>query len=481
MDQNQEQEQVLIARNNDTGQIGAVTGLNKDGTPQMTDVKSAKLSDLVKFSKGQNPLEAFLSNFVRQCKNPSTFGFFQVPADRYDTVGAVIGDLAKDPEANAEMLKYNKVELPQDVKKESEVEAQTPPTQTSELKDEPVKEVSNSSYQPIDESKIDWDTFKQNWGVDREMLVKTGNLDKMLNYGKSGLLKIQPTIADEKIVVEARLSLRQDKDGNIKLVPHPVHLEPELDKEYRGHQFTASDKEQLLKTGNLGRVVELNGKDGAKIPSFVSLDRLTNEIVSIPAERIRIKSNIGRTQLTAEEIATLRNGQPVLNKEVTLRDGKTFTTTLQVNADSRSVEFVPKAWQNHKQEAGQQQKNSWTDADGNIRPIGKWKGMPFTDEQKQDYVNGKTVVLTNAVDKEGQPCTLYVKFDPKIQRPVSSTKNPDVAQTVAPSNESATQVAVNNDGKTNEATNKIREPLRQGQTSPKDEDQQRRQKKGPKL
>ena len=103
------QEEVLIARNNETGQVGAVTGFNEDGTPKMTDVKSAKLSDLVKFQKGQNPVEAFLSNFVRQCQNPTTFGFFRVPADRYDTVGTVIGDLAKDPVANAEMLKNNKV------------------------------------------------------------------------------------------------------------------------------------------------------------------------------------------------------------------------------------------------------------------------------------------------------------------------------------------------------------------------------------
>ena len=60
MDQTKEQEQVLIARNNETGQVGAVTGMNDDGTPKLTDVKSAKLSDLVRFSKGQNPLEAFM-------------------------------------------------------------------------------------------------------------------------------------------------------------------------------------------------------------------------------------------------------------------------------------------------------------------------------------------------------------------------------------------------------------------------------------
>ena len=62
MEQTPEKDEVLIARNNETGQVGAVVGQNPDGTPKMADVKSAKLSDLVKFSKGQNPLEAFIQD-----------------------------------------------------------------------------------------------------------------------------------------------------------------------------------------------------------------------------------------------------------------------------------------------------------------------------------------------------------------------------------------------------------------------------------
>ncbi len=161
------QEEVLIARNNDTGQVGAVTGLNEDGTPKMTDVKSAKLSDLVKFSKGQNPLEAFMSNFIRQCRNPSTFGFFKVPADRFDSVGQAMGDFIKDPETNAELLKDFKVEVPQqaqtDVKDQSqehkaetqaEKPAETQAAQAGDQKPEP-------RHTAIDESKIDWATLKE--------------------------------------------------------------------------------------------------------------------------------------------------------------------------------------------------------------------------------------------------------------------------------------------------------------------------------
>ena len=57
-------------------------------------------------------MEAFLSNFMRQCKNPTTFGFFKVPADRFDSVGVAMGDLIKDPEKNAACSRTLKVICP---------------------------------------------------------------------------------------------------------------------------------------------------------------------------------------------------------------------------------------------------------------------------------------------------------------------------------------------------------------------------------
>ena len=63
------------------------------------------------------------------------------------------------------------------------------------------------------------------------------------------------------------------------------------------------------------------------------------------------------------------------------------------------------------------------------------------------------------------------------RRPYRYDTNPDVGQQVAPSNESRTQVAVNSEGKTNEATKNLKEPLRKGQTAPKDTAQQQQQEK----
>lgn len=485
MEQNPNVEEVLIARNNETGQVGAVTGLNEDGTPKMADVKSAKLSDLIKFQKGQNPLEAFMSNFLRQCKNPSTFGFFRVPADRYDSVGTVIADLAKDPEKNAEMLKDQKVD-----------QSKFASEQKTDVKQETPAEAQNQKYSVIDESKIDWQMLKEKWGIDREALEKSGDLKEMLYNRKSQLVTVTPTFGGEKFCIDARLSFRTDEQGNVKVVPHFIHKEPRLDQPLNGYEFSKEDKATLRATGNLGKVVELaDPKTGEKVPSFVSIDRHTNELVSVPVKDVFIKDTIGQTKLSMAEIMQLRQGKALPPKQITSANGKSYTVVLQVSADRKGVEFVPGGGRKHdypitertyatyakngeEQKEGQTQ-SSWLTKDGKIKPITKWAGVPMTPEQQKAYTEGKVVEMTNMVDKKGQPCTVYLQFNPEKQRPTTSLNDPRVKV----AEESKVQKSVNNDGLTNEATKNIGEPLQKGQTQPKDETQTRQQRKpkGPKM
>ena len=75
-------------------------------------------------------------------------------------------------------------------------------------------------------------------------------------------------------------------------------------------------------------------------PSYISIDRLTNEIVDVPANKVRIPDKIGLTPVSSAEKDILRAGL-ALPKEVTLKNGRKFHALLQVNADKRDVEFVP--------------------------------------------------------------------------------------------------------------------------------------------
>ena len=452
-DQNPEKDQVLIAHNKETGETGAVAGLKEDGTPAMADTKTSKLSDLVVFNLHKNPLEAFLSNFLRQCKNPSVFGFYKLDAENLNTVGPVMQDALKDPEGNKAMLEPSKVE----------------------------PKAENRNYQKIEADKIDWNTLKERWGIDRNELEKRGDLQEMMYNRKSGLINIRINVDGEMKTAAARLAFKTDESGNVKVVPSFVCEKPNLSKEFNGVKFSEQDKENLTKTGNLGRIADVIDKHTGEItPSFISIDRLTNQIVSVPAKQVYVKDTIGQTKLTMDEINTLKNGLPIKDKQITDKKGKQYTVTLQVNADSRRVEFVhderkQRQSQNQDESTGQKQRQStWLTKDGKIRPITKWGGVPMTEQQQSDYVAGKTVVLSNMVDKEGKPCTVYLTFNKEKQRPNTSFNDPRQARSVTPANESKTQMAVNNEGKTNEATKKINEPLQKGQTEPKDEPQKRK-------
>ncbi len=140
----------------------------------------------------------------------------------------------------------------------------------------------------------------------------------------------------------------------MKVVPHFIHREPKLDQEFEGYKFTKEDKEALKTTGNLGKVVDLVDKATGEVkPSYVSVDRLTNEIVSVPVKAVFIKDTIGQTKLTMAEISELKKGKALPPKQITDKNGKTYNVVLQVSADRKGVEFVPGGVR--RQEQSQQQ------------------------------------------------------------------------------------------------------------------------------
>ena len=553
------QEDVLVVRDEKTGEISVVAGLDARGYPKRAQAKAEHSQEFLRFDRHGDAIDNFMRNFYRQCKEPTRFGFYRVAADTVEALLPVIKDLLKDPVANADLLAPHKVDTSayqqaeeqqttEEAKKEN-AETETEEQQTAEevkkenteennveqKTDEKMEEMKqkNQEQQPqaaetqtaqgqqpaqegqaqakpekpnlIADSDVDWKELEK-FGVKRENLSEK-DMKALMNYGKTRLVTVEPVLGGERYELQARLSLQKAEDGKLKLTPHFVRHEPRLDVPYNGYTFTDEDKQALKQTGNLGKLVNVaDTKTGEMRLAYVSIDRLTNEIVDVPTNKVRIPNRIGLTELSKAEQEILRAGL-ALPKEVTLKGGRKFEAMLQVNADKRDVEFVPEhLWQGQSQrrgngqekkqkspeapdatgqqqkedgnqENGQRRNRSWTNEDGSIRPIGKWKDDKFTEQQKADYVAGKVVVLANAKDDKGQPCTKYLKFDREKGRPLTYSENPDLAQTVAPSNESRTQLAVNNEGKTNEATRHVKEPLQQGQTAPKDDTQKQQQEK----
>lgn len=587
MAQKKKEKDVLVVRDEKTGEIGVVSGLNGDGTPKTTPATGANQQNFLSFDKNSNALESFFENFYRQCKEPKRFGFYRVAADNIGEVIDVFKDVLKDPVANRDLLEPHRIDTskyeqqPQEqVQPEEKVQpenspkpedGQQPQTASEEVKpapndldpfwqavedhwfpdgkepgkqeqaqeqeqkqpqeqaqgEQPAPEKPDGKTYLIDESRINWSELKIFYGIDRQTLEASGDLEKMLNGGKSALMNVAPIIGGERFEIEARLSFKEMSDGTIGLVPHTIRKEPKLDEEFMGVIFTPEDKENLKNSGNLGRVAEVVDKEtGEIIPSYISIDRLTNEIEAIPVKDVPITSRIGRTEFTEHEMSELRAGRAIPNKEIVLSDTRKFKATLQVNVERGGVEFVPRQAkpnqnQNRKQRASgqntrqnaqppQQQQNTpppatqnaqqntqpasqadgeqkpkvynykWVDENGNIRAPKTMGGVPLTAEQQKTFSEGKAILVKDMKrDGKGEPYTAYVKYNFEAGKPKYFRNNPDVSQAkeVAPASESRTQVAVNTDGKTNEATKHLQKPLQQGQAAPVNAVQQEQQQK----
>ena len=529
-----DEQDVLVVRDEKTGEISVVAGLSRDGTPKRVPAKAENTPDFLRFDRNSDLMDSFFRNFFRQCKEPSRFGFYRIAADQAENLLGVMKELLKDPEANKEILSAHKVDTSNYEKEAKQSEGQAKETASSDdaSKTQANTEKENVSSEQTNEKENDMEQkpeqtvtgqqaqtapgVKQNlisgndvnlqelgakYGIDFNSMNEK-DMKALLNYGKTGLVIVKPTFGGEQIEIQARLSFRKDDNDQLQLVPHFVRNEPKLDVAYKGYTFTPEDKKNLLQNGNLGKVVDFPDKNTGELrPHFISIDRLTNEIVDIPTNKVRIPDTIGKTPITKDDKRVLYSGIP-LRKEIELANGRKFTPLLQVNVEQRGVEFVPgstrqaqgqkqngdkkqtadKQEQKAEGDAGGQKKqqdpNHWLNEDGTIRRLNTYFKKELTEQQKDDYVAGKTIEIKEVPNKNGSGTyTAYVKFDFDKMQPRSYRNNPDLKQAKEqiPTNENRVRVAVNEQGKTHEATKHTKEPLSPGQSAPKNEKQQKEQ------
>ena len=104
------QEDVLVVRDEKTGEISVVAGLDAKGYPKRAQAKAEHSQEFLRFDRHGDAIDNFFKNFYRQCKEPTRFGFYRVAADTVEALLPVIKDLLKDPVANAELLAPHKVD-----------------------------------------------------------------------------------------------------------------------------------------------------------------------------------------------------------------------------------------------------------------------------------------------------------------------------------------------------------------------------------
>ena len=299
----------------DPGHLSVISGQDEKGKIKTVEPTEEHRAAFLVFKKNDGLLKNFMTNFLRQFNDPKRFGLYKVLSNGFEEGVASLHAMLQNRESPESKAQLQAAQVPFE---------DNPPAQKQSA---------------IDPGKVDWKELEQ-LGVSREKLEANGHLNRLLNWQKTGLISLAVPFGDTTIYTEARLALRTGADGRLSLNIHTLRREPQLDFPYMGHTFSSEEKEQLLTWGNLGRTVELTPKKGEPFRAYVSVDRLTNELVSLRADRVQIPHEIKGVRLSEEQHRALTEGRPVQVEGMLSRHGKPFDATLQVNAEKRGIEFI---------------------------------------------------------------------------------------------------------------------------------------------
>ncbi|MCL7987417.1 DUF3945 domain-containing protein [Sphingobacterium sp. lm-10] len=448
---------VLLVMDKEKKKIQAVTGVDENGNLKTVDANKKNQSQFMRVDRAGDLFTNFFSNFWRQLKDPTHLSFFKVPAKEAVETAKEMQKQVNAPTKEGEaVIAKHEVKEPKEQQQETNKDVEAPQA-TPETQQAPEK--SEYRYKAED---VDWNYLAQ-FGINKERLEKDGQLDLLLKGYKAN--KVYPTSVNFGAVImrsDARLGFQDGEDGKPVLMMYGVRHEPNLKAPFFGHEFTKEDRENLLKTGNMGRVVELtNRKTGEKIPSIISIDHLTNEVIAFRQDRIKVPDEIKGVKLTEDQKRDLKDGKAIYLEGLDFKNSTNKNAHVQFNADKKYTEFL----------FGDKAPKQAQENDPKY-----YRGKTFSDEQYKQLTEGKTLYISDFKDGRGNAYKGYVTLNKETGDYNFNFKNPNALKNKAqPAEAHKTQVAVNSNGKTSEATKHVNEPLKPEQQTPKNKTQQQRQ------
>lgn len=419
---------VILAVDPKTKKIEVVKEMDKNGELKTVPNTQKKQNQFLKVDKQGDLLSNFFSNFLSQLKNPSRFNFFKSPLRESENIGKQIQHHLKHPSTEGEEF-LNSYKI---------INQNTNTMSTNPL--------SEKEYQ-YTADQIDWNIMSK-FGLTQEKLEKANVLDPLLKgYKTNGLIPITINLGTALTRMDARLSLQTNDTGEVLVNIHGIRKEPNFNFKFLGHEFTVEDKTNLMESGNMGRVVDLvNPKTDEIIPSVISRDRLTNELIAYKVENMKIPEEIKGVKLNEMQQQTLKEGKPLFLEAMISVKGEPFDANVQFNADKKYVEFLfdnkPQQSQEHQQNFSQSTEVPKT-----------FRGKELSDEQYDKFKAGQTIYIDGLLDKKDQPYQGYITLNNDTGKIDFSFKNPNkIKEQAQPTESHKTQTAVNSEGKTNEAT-----------------------------
>lgn len=171
-----------------------------------------------------------------------------------------------------------------------------------------------------------------------KQMEKQEMTDFLNGFRSDKLYTVNARIGNEDYKIPAKIRLQSKEDGSVDIRIHPIQR-LNVPDEYMGYKFSKEEKGALLNDRNLGKTVELTGRDGKKDNYYLSIDSKTNEMIPLRTKMIQIPEKIKGVTLSSEQKEKLASGQKVVVDGMMGKNEKKFSATLQVDAAGRNISF----------------------------------------------------------------------------------------------------------------------------------------------
>ena len=455
------------------GTLQAVSGV-KDGELQTKNPLEDN-NDLLRVDRHGDMFSNFFSNLWNQLKDPTRFHFFRVPEEEMQRVAADFQQRTTQPVKEGEPL-VAQYEVQPPVQGQQQAQAAG---QQQQQQDGAPQQEQNPQYKYRPED-IDWNSLAA-IGVQREQIERNGMLDQMLRgFQTDKTVRVHFRFEGLSHSNDSQLSLKPDSDGKLTVCSHGI-LDPEkVQKQFFGYDITDSDKQQLQQTGNMGHPATVTNRDGEQVEALVSRNLKTNELIAFPVGKVNIPAEKNGHKFTPDEVAKLRQGEAVVCQFITKpkegQEPKSYLAPVQFSAAKMQLEFL-------FNERGKQAMDAYRAAQkqtANQEVPKTFRKQELTEKSRLELEAGGTVKVSGVVDKKGKQYHGYITWKPGEKPDFMFPKDYKAALEegrVKPAVENEVQVAVNSQGKTNEATRNLKEALQSAQQRPTGEQKQRQDRK----
>ena len=142
-----------------------------------------------------------------------------------------------------------------------------------------------------------------------------------------------------RVTTKGRVSLEEQADGSLKVVPHYYREKCDLDAPFHNVLLDDEAKRNIVETRHAGKVIDLELEPGRMTPCYVSRDKWTNELVAMPISEFEKRASIKNADLSEGEQLDFYSGRKILLKGYTTRSGYKRDAYIQIDASESNIEF----------------------------------------------------------------------------------------------------------------------------------------------